>query len=853
MIGIGADLLFVFTDAWKQGLRAARKSSTSTRDARRAAIVWVYEHAAMSCAATTFSTAASFFANLASVLPALREFGFFMGSAVVAAYFIVTVTFPPVLVLQHKYGCCKKRRRATDQQAPKPSATESQDGEGTEFRGKKAKKSGCGLKKRWALALWRWKRVIVPVLFVSSIVAGVVAALNAELNPDPELNVFPLSHPLQKSLDLQSEFKTPESHETVGGPRPRPLDVCAVGDHSRPYGIQFAADSQWGSGGGSTARRRVNMPGASDNFQQPNGRKQCAFFACETLEDPLEIAEPKVCSCFQRLDLRTCKERQDYGIDVHLWLVGEASSAGVNWDVVVHNAVQRSHTNVSFVLSQAQGRLPDILQQHWKSGKARVAKFVEEARWRATVHDERPTLCDFHYVCYCEARVCTPHLSANQGGSWVFSARVALQEDRRRALESSATTGVGLRPASQSPLPNHLMKQVTVIYGIVVEPGRILLGSAGKTWSFDRSIDFENAWTQRILKSVCDDLPYDLYVYADSCTLSLFYDHLRTSSSTSLFFPTDSFHSDVLNFVNPSVNPLAFAGAYWREIWFDPDGVPAPRTLAIKLEFPSAPPLNSDIKVLKARWDKYLGGKNAEAAVHVGSGADHGWHSAEMWKEALAVEATLESVQVTVVLAVGLGLLGSWLFTRVLRLALFVMVTVILVICWQLFFMVVVMGWMIGAVEVISLIVFIGYSITYCIHLVHAYGSHVDEFGAEGAGHDTKGRHRRAAFAIATIGSAIGGSAMTTLVSAVLLLFCQVVIFVKFGVVICVITVLSVFFSLVFLPSLLMLAGPTQGRGVRAAMLAFSTCVFEQYELSDDDWEGFDTSDIEDSEDSDLG
>mmetsp|Transcript_11073 Transcript_11073/g.24399 ORF Transcript_11073/g.24399 Transcript_11073/m.24399 type:complete len:133 (+) Transcript_11073:319-717(+) len=120
MIGIGADLLFVFTDAWKQGLRAARKSSTSTRDARRAAIVWVYEHAAMSCAATTFSTAASFFANLASVLPALREFGFFMGSAVVAAYFIVTVTFPPVLVLQHKYGCCKKRRRATDQQAPKP-------------------------------------------------------------------------------------------------------------------------------------------------------------------------------------------------------------------------------------------------------------------------------------------------------------------------------------------------------------------------------------------------------------------------------------------------------------------------------------------------------------------------------------------------------------------------------------------------------------------------------------------------------------------------------------------------------------------------------------------------------------
>mmetsp|Transcript_7818 Transcript_7818/g.19107 ORF Transcript_7818/g.19107 Transcript_7818/m.19107 type:complete len:540 (-) Transcript_7818:12-1631(-) len=537
-------------------------------------------------------------------------------------------------------------------------------------------------------------------------------------------------------------------------------------------------------------------------------------------------------------------------MDVHLWLVGEAATASVRWDDVIADAVQRSQTNVSIVLSQGRQRLPDILQQQWKSGKTRVAKLVEEARWRATVQGGPKTLCDFHYVCYCEAQACTPHLPESDGGSWDFSARIVVEEDRRRALESS---GVGLRPASQSPLPRHLMKQVTVIYGIAVEPGRILLGSAGKTWSFDKRIDFDNAWTQRILKSVCDDLPYDLHVYADSCTMSLFYDYLRVSSSSSLFFPTDSFHTDVLGFVNPSANPLAFAGAYWKEVWFDQDGGRAPRTLAIKLEFPSAPPLSLDIKVLKARWDNYVGGKNDEAANHAGSGADHGWHSAEMWKEALAVEATLESVQVTVLLAVGLGLLGSWLFTRVLRLALFVMITVILVICWQLFFMVVVMGWMIGAVEVISLIVFIGYSITYCIHLVHAYGSHVDEPSAEGAGHDTKGRHRRAAFAITTIGSAICGSALTTLVSACLLWFCQVVIFNKFGTVICVITGLSVFFSMVFLPSLLMLAGPTQGRGVKAAMLAFSTCVFEQYELSDDDWEGFDTSDIEYSDDSDLG
>ena len=40
---------------------------------------FTYLQAASSTAATTFTTAMSFFANLASVLRPLREFGFFMG------------------------------------------------------------------------------------------------------------------------------------------------------------------------------------------------------------------------------------------------------------------------------------------------------------------------------------------------------------------------------------------------------------------------------------------------------------------------------------------------------------------------------------------------------------------------------------------------------------------------------------------------------------------------------------------------------------------------------------------------------------------------------------------------------
>merc|ERR1719272_1343493 len=65
--------------------------------------------------------------------------------------------------------------------------------------------------------------------------------------------------------------------------------------------------------------------------------------------------------------------------------------------------------------------------------------------------------------------------------------------------------------------------------------------------------------------------------------------------------------------------------------------------------------------------------------------------------------------------------LGIFLFTFSIHLALLVMIVVMQIIVCLLFFMTVMMEWPIGAIEVLSLIVFVGFAVDYCLHVAHKY------------------------------------------------------------------------------------------------------------------------------------
>ena len=96
LLGIGADDVLVVTDTFR-----LVSTEAATKDKPCSVRMTEALHIAGSAMlVTSVTSAASFYANLASVLPALRSFGVFMGTVIVTNYVMVIVAFPPILVLR---------------------------------------------------------------------------------------------------------------------------------------------------------------------------------------------------------------------------------------------------------------------------------------------------------------------------------------------------------------------------------------------------------------------------------------------------------------------------------------------------------------------------------------------------------------------------------------------------------------------------------------------------------------------------------------------------------------------------------------------------------------------------------
>merc|ERR1712048_613139 len=169
------------------------------------------------------------------------------------------------------------------------------------------------------------------------------------------------------------------------------------------------------------------------------------------------------------------------------------------------------------------------------------------------------------------------------------------------------------------------------------------------------------------------------------------------------------------------------------------------------------------------------------------------------------MNSTFITISLVLVFAFG----GMLIFTRSIRLSLLVVCATLSVISGLAWFVVVLMGWTVGTIEIIALIVFIGYAVTYSLHIAHKYGSEEslfeDKFGLEGS--DAL-RYQRTLFAMKSIGGAAFGSAVTTVGCSIFLLFCTLTIFQKLGGVVLAVTLLSIFTALIPLPGLLLLLGP---------------------------------------------
>ena len=98
ILGVGADDVFVFVDAWKQSFSLLPPHTPL--DCR---LSWVLRRAGGAMMVTTLTTASSFFANMVSPITSLKGFGLFTGLVVVADYFLMLLFIPATVVVHHLY------------------------------------------------------------------------------------------------------------------------------------------------------------------------------------------------------------------------------------------------------------------------------------------------------------------------------------------------------------------------------------------------------------------------------------------------------------------------------------------------------------------------------------------------------------------------------------------------------------------------------------------------------------------------------------------------------------------------------------------------------------------------------
>jgi len=243
------------------------------------------------------------------------------------------------------------------------------------------------------------------------------------------------------------------------------------------------------------------------------------------------------------------------------------------------------------------------------------------------------------------------------------------------------------------------------------------------------------------------------------------------------------------------------------------------------------------ILTYKDRWDANIYQYNQQAV----SSAKGAFHVSKSWVEAEATGKVIWSAIETLIILLVLAFFGMVLFTWSVALSLFVVGATLAVISGLSFFMVVIMQWEIGLIEVIALVYFIGYAVTYSLHITHKYahleehspmdtddhstkmvskadGSHGTALGAGvGSLHDepetrsrSEIRFARTIFAIQSMGAATLGSAATTAGAAMFLCFSTLTIFQRLGSMCLIVTLLSIYIALGPLPAFLICCGPTK-------------------------------------------
>lgn len=104
VLGIAADDIFVFYDAYQQSAEMDKK----VMDSKNKRLAYAFRRAARAMAITSSTTAVSFFANAISSIASISAFGIFAGIIVPVNYLLVIMIFPPAVIWYEEKILAKK-------------------------------------------------------------------------------------------------------------------------------------------------------------------------------------------------------------------------------------------------------------------------------------------------------------------------------------------------------------------------------------------------------------------------------------------------------------------------------------------------------------------------------------------------------------------------------------------------------------------------------------------------------------------------------------------------------------------------------------------------------------------------
>lgn len=211
LLGIGADDVFVFTDAWKQSrVELGTEADALTR------MTWTYRRAVRAMTVTSITTAAAFFVTATSPIMPISTLGVWAGLLVLVQFALVITAYPSAVVLWHRFWSqrgflpCFERKRRSEGPRSIPLYLKCVPGRWQ----KKRDTSGLHYSFLERFFGGPWARAIQKMRFLLIVVAAVLIGLGVfgatKLEPIQETEQFlPDDHPIRViERTLAEDFAT---------------------------------------------------------------------------------------------------------------------------------------------------------------------------------------------------------------------------------------------------------------------------------------------------------------------------------------------------------------------------------------------------------------------------------------------------------------------------------------------------------------------------------------------------------------------------------------------------------------------------------------------------------------------